>query len=89
MKTNCFFVDFKKAFDLVDHKVLLQKVNHIGVRGISHKLLEHCLTDRYQFVKIDDKCSTNKPINREVPQGSILGPLLFFAYINELGTDPF
>ena len=80
VKTNGIFVDFKKAFDSVDHKTLLQKLYYIGIRGISHKLLEHYLTDRYQLVKIEDKCCTIKPIKRGVQQGSKLVPVLFFVY---------
>ena len=80
MKTHCIFVDFKRAFDSVENKVLLQKLYHIGIRGISHKLLEHYLTDRYEFVKIEDKSSTIKPIKLGVPQGSILGPVISCSY---------
>ena len=49
-----YFVDCKKVYDSVDHKDLFQKLYHIGSRGISQNLLEHFLTDRYQFVKIED-----------------------------------
>ena len=47
-KTNCIFVDFRKAFDSVDHNILLEKLYHIGIRGISHKLLENYLANRFQ-----------------------------------------
>ena len=88
IKTNSVFIDFRKAFDAVDHSVLLNKLNRIiGIRGFSHKLLTSYLTNRCQYVIIEDKCSSMKLIKRGVPQGSILGPLLFLVYINDLGAD--
>ena len=60
MKTNCIFVDFRKAFDSVDHEVLLQKLYHIGVRGTSHKLIADYLAERFQYVRINDKSSAMK-----------------------------
>ena len=86
-KTNCIFVDFRKAFDSVDHKILLEKLYHYGIRGIPHKLLENYLANRFQYVKIENECSKMRSIKRGVPQGSILGPLLFLVYINDLGAD--
>ena len=86
VKTNCVFVDFRKAFDAVDHSVLLKKLNHVAVRGISHKLLTSYLIIRFQYVKIEGECSTIKVLKRGVRQGSMLGPLLSLVYICDLGV---
>ena len=53
VKTNCVFVDFRNAIDAVDHSVFLKKLNHVGIRGISHKNLTSYLKNRFQYVKIE------------------------------------
>ena len=78
------FMDLRKAFDTVSHKILLQKLSHYGIRGPAYKLIENYLHSRQQFVTINNSNSSCKSIQIGVPQGSILGPLLFLVYINDL-----
>ena len=76
------FIDFKKAFDLIDHKILLSKLKHFGVAAKELSLFENYLKDRYQIVHLNGKDSIYKTVEYGVPQGSILGPLLFLVTIN-------
>ena len=84
MVTCSLFLDFSKAFDTVNHGILLSKLYHYGVRGIPLKWFENYLYNRSQFVKIDNIKSSYETIICGIPQGSTLGPLLFLLYINDL-----
>ena len=78
------FIDYSKAFDTVNHAILLRKLDRYGVRGPALNFFKSYLSNRQQFVAINDSCSERLITNISVPQGSVVGPLLYIIYVNEI-----
>ena len=77
------FLDPKKAFDTVDHDILLAKLSAYGVDGVTYNLFHSYLTDRQQYCHVSGYGSSKKHVQCGIPQGSCLGPLLFIMYVND------
>ena len=81
------FIDLRKAFDTLNHDTLLKKLEHYGVRGVPLLWFKNYLSNRQQFVSINNTFSPRNIIECGVPQVSILGPILFLFYINDISNN--
>lgn len=82
---GALFLDLKKAFDTINHNILLRKLDCYGIRGVANRIISSYLSNRTQFVSYNGEKSSLKRISTGVPQGSNIGPLLFLIYINDIG----
>lgn len=80
----CVFIDLEKAFDTISHKKILKKLENFGVRGLCHELVKSYLNKRTQVVKIGNHTSEARDVLYGLPQGTVLAPILFIMYLNDI-----
>ena len=83
--THLLILDFSQAFDTVPHRRFLSKLNHYGIGGKTNKRTESWLCHRHQKVVLDGSSSPDSPVLSGVPHGTVLGPLMFSLYVNNIG----
>ena len=83
-QTYCLIMDFSKAFDKVNHSLIIHRLKHYGITGKTNEWIKNFLSDRTQSVVVEGETSTSIPVESGVPQKSVLRPTLFLFYINDM-----